>query len=156
MNDIEMEVDSVRIDTNNLPLVLLRERNGDRVLPVWIGPAEAVSINQALEGEEPPRPMTHDLIRQILGDLQARVERVVIRAVEGDTFFASLFIAVPDGQRREIDCRPSDGIAVALRTEAPIYIHADLLDRIAKERAEMEARQREGRVVLDPGNSTIH
>jgi len=150
-----MEVDSVRLDTNNLPLVLLRERNGDRVLPVWIGPAEAVSINQALEGEEPPRPMTHDLIRSILGDLQARVERVLIRAVEGDTFFASLFLDAK-GERREIDCRPSDGIAVALRTKAPIFIHADLLERVARERAAMEEQQREGRVILDPGSTTIH
>jgi hypothetical protein len=107
-------------------IVILREAEGPRILPIWIGPGEAAAIRRLLADEPFPRPLTHDLIQLVVEGLKARVTRVVIVDLRESTFFASLFIE-RDGERLSIDARPSDSIAVALRARAPIFVNEKLL-----------------------------
>lgn len=107
-------------------VVILREVDGPRILPIWIGPGEAVAIQRLLTAEPFPRPLTHDLVALIVEGLKARVTRVVIAELRESTFHASLFIE-RDQEVLSIDARPSDSIAVALRTKAPLYVNADLM-----------------------------
>ncbi len=97
-----------------------------RVLPIWIGPAEATSIGIALEGSEHPRPMTHDLVVGLLEAAGAPIDRVEITRVEGTTFFASI-VLIKDGETLYVDARPSDAIALAVRVQAPIYVEDDVM-----------------------------
>lgn len=122
---VRMEVRQVTMDpANRTPVVVLVGEG--RVLPIWIGPAEAASIALALEGQPLPRPNTHDMIRNLLQGLDAALERVTITELRGNTYFA--VVTVKAGQRRiPVDSRPSDAIAVALRTGAPIYATAEVL-----------------------------
>ena len=145
---IELTVEAVAIDNNNAPVVVLRDAAGQRRLQIWIGPAEAVAITVELEGQKLPRPMTHDLMRNILSELQVKVVKVVISDMRDQTYFARLFLRT-DGITRELDCRPSDGIALALRARAPILIADDLLARI-------EAERKKGAFIIDSGGTTIH
>jgi hypothetical protein len=145
---IELTVETVAIDSNNSPVVVLREATGQRRLQIWIGAAEAVAITVELEGQKLPRPMTHDLIRNILSELQVTVVKVVITDLREPTYFARLFLRT-DGMTKEIDCRPSDAIALALRAQAPIFIPDDLLDRI-------EAERKKGSFIIDSGGTTVH
>lgn len=106
---------------NGQPIVLLEEKKGGVLLPIWIGPAEAQAILMALRGVAPPRPMTHDLMRNLLRILRARILRVVITELREGTYFA--FIEVEAGGKRfSVDSRPSDAIALALRVKSPIYV----------------------------------
>lgn len=107
-------------------VVVLRERDGVRVLPIWIGPGEAMAIQRLVTGEPFPRPLTHDLVALILEGLRAKVARVVIADLREGTFFATIIIE-REGGLLSIDARPSDSIAVALRTKAPILVNDDLL-----------------------------
>lgn len=152
MNLVELKVEGVAVDHNNAPVVILRDRAGDRTVEIWIGPAEAWAISMELEQRRPPRPMTHDLIRSILRELTVEVERLVITEVRESTYFASLTLR-SNGDEKEIDCRPSDGIAIALRMNAPIFINEDLLIRIQQEREERQTRERP--FIVDSGE-TIH
>lgn len=124
---VRMEVKQVVLDpTNQTPVVLLA--GGGQLLPIWIGPAEAASIYRALAGRQAARPNTHDLIRNLLEGLDARPERVTITELRGGTYFAVL--TVRKGRRRiPIDSRPSDAIAVALRTGTPIYATPQVLEQ---------------------------
>jgi bifunctional DNase/RNase len=98
-----------------------------RVLPIWIGPTEAAAIGIALEGQPRLRPMTHDFLASIIYALNADIERVVIDRVEGSTFFATVFLQ-QEGQLLHIDARPSDSIALAVRTQSPLYVDEDVLN----------------------------
>jgi bifunctional DNase/RNase len=98
-----------------------------RVLPIWIGPTEAAAIGIALEGQPRVRPMTHDFMASIIYALNADIERVVIDRVEGSTFFATVFLQ-QDGQVLRIDARPSDSIALAVRTQSPLFVDEDVLN----------------------------
>lgn len=109
------------------PVLLLRERPGSRVLPIWIGPAEARAIAAALAGEEPPRPQTHDLARSLVAVLGGSVERVIVTDLREGTFFAEIHLR-QGGARRVVDARPSDAIALALRARAPIFVRSRLFD----------------------------
>lgn len=149
MNLIELKVEGVAVDHNSAPVVVLRDTAGDRVVEIWIGPAEAVAISMELEQRHPPRPMTHDLIRNIFHDLTIAVERMIITEVRDNTYFA-LLVLVVDGQQKNIDCRPSDGIAIALRMKAQIFMPEDLLSRI-----ELERKAREASFMVDSGG-TVH
>jgi bifunctional DNase/RNase len=125
---VPVELVGVRIELpSNTPIVLLREKGSDRYLPIWIGPGEATAIALALEGVEPQRPMTHDLLTTIIEDLEARVDRVVITALRDGIFYADLVLARQD---REIvvSSRPSDAIALAARVSAPIMVLPVVLD----------------------------
>jgi bifunctional DNase/RNase len=107
--------------------VLLKEKDGDRVLPIWIGPAEASAIAMELEGVAAQRPMTHDLLKSIIEGLEARVVRVQINALKKSTFYARVFLQ-RDDSIVSVDARPSDSIALALRTKAPIYVAEEVID----------------------------
>lgn len=125
---VEVQLSGVQVDLQSkVPVVLLQERDGDRTLPIFIGPAEARSIALFLEGQVPERPLTHDLIRDLLQSLSARMVRLVITELQGKTYLAEMQLDVR-GEAMVVSCRPSDGIAVALRTQTPMYIDDDLLD----------------------------
>jgi bifunctional DNase/RNase len=111
------------------PIVLLEEHQGSRRLPIWIGEAEAQSIAIELRNIEWPRPNTHDLAKRLLAGLDANVERVVVTELRGGTYFAVLVIRAA-GKRVEIDARPSDAIAIALRVHAPVYVRDALLKKM--------------------------
>ena len=117
-----VEVKDILVDQrNDQPVLLLQEKNGGKLLPIWIGPAEARAIFMELEEATPHRPMTHDLMRNLLRTLQAEVLRVVITEVKGGTYFA--YIDMKKGVKRfSVDSRPSDAVALALRMKSPIYV----------------------------------
>ncbi|MBI3327170.1 MAG: bifunctional nuclease family protein [Nitrospinae bacterium] len=114
----------------NMPIVILKDVEGNRALPIWIGPNEANAIALEMEKVTTPRPMTHDLIRNILEGLKAKVSRVVVNDLRDNTFFAVIFLSVNDIEVA-IDSRPSDAIALALRVKAPIFV-AEKVIRDAK------------------------
>jgi bifunctional DNase/RNase len=125
---IPVELVGVRIELpSNTPIVLLREQGTDRYLPIWIGPGEATAIALALEGVEPQRPMTHDLLATIVGTLEATVDRVVITDLRDGIFFADL-VLVKGGREIVVSARPSDSIALAARLDAPITVLPVVLD----------------------------
>lgn len=120
-----MEVVGVRVEMpTNQPIVLLRESDGERYLPIWIGPTEATAIAFAQQGMVPPRPLTHDLLRDVLRALNVELTRVNIVALRDRIFFADLVFS----NGVTISARPSDSIALALRTGTSIYAHEDVLD----------------------------
>ena len=125
----QMKVDKLGIDLlTHDPVVILRDVEGKHFLPILIGPFEATAIALALEGAAVPRPLTHDLMRTMLETLHANLEQVVIHDIRESTFFAKLVVRT-NGSVQEIDARPSDGIALALRMSAPIFVS----DRIVLE-----------------------
>jgi hypothetical protein len=125
----QMKVDKLGIDLlTHDPVVILKDLEGRRYLPILIGPFEATAIALALEGTQVPRPLSHDLMRMMLEALQAKLEQIVIHDIKDSTFFAKLIVKT-NGETQEIDARPSDGIALALRMQAPIYVS----DKIALE-----------------------
>jgi bifunctional DNase/RNase len=118
----KMTVDKLGIDLlTHDPVVILKDADGSHFLPILIGPFEATAIALALEGAPVPRPLSHDLMRSILESLGAHLEQVVIHDIKESTFFAKLVVRT-NGDLQEIDARPSDGIALALRVQAPIYV----------------------------------
>lgn len=125
----EMEVLGVRVELpTNAPIVLLRERNGEsRLLPIFIGGAEASSISLALEGHKTPRPMTHDLMRNVLENVEVSLERVVITELSDRTFFAELNLRRVD-DTWVVSSRPSDAIALAVRAGAPVFVAEAVLE----------------------------
>jgi uncharacterized protein len=127
MTMIEMELTGVRVELpTNQPIVLLRERDGERYLPIWIGAAEAAAIALSLQGVVTPRPMTHDLLKSILEDLAIQVQRIVVTELRDATFFATITLT-RQGEDYEVSSRPSDAIALAVRTSAPIFASEDVL-----------------------------
>jgi uncharacterized protein len=126
---IEVTVAHLGLDrTTNSPVVILKEKDGSRVLPIWIGPAEASAIAMELQGLKPPRPMTHDLLKQVIVGLGASVRRILISGLKDKTYFAELWLARED-HVFQLDARPSDSIALALRVSAPIFTDAALLEQ---------------------------
>jgi len=130
---IEVIVAHLGLDrTTNSPVVILREKDGTRVLPIWIGPAEASAIAMEMQGIRPPRPMTHDLLKSVIVGLGAEVQRIVISALKDKTYFAELWLA-REGHIFQLDARPSDSIALALRVSAAIFTDPELLEEGAEE-----------------------
>ncbi|MEP6572904.1 MAG: bifunctional nuclease family protein [Gemmatimonadota bacterium] len=126
---IEVSVAHLGLDrTTNTPVVILREKTGTRVLPIWIGPSEASAIAMEMQGMKPPRPMTHDLLKQIILGLGAELRRVNISALKDKTYYAELLV-YREEHLFQFDARPSDSIALALRLHAPIFTEAQLLDQ---------------------------
>ncbi len=124
---IEMTIKGLMVDPiTNTPIVLLHDADGQRVLPIWVGIFEANAIALQIENISPPRPMTHDLLRNIIEDLKGEVQRVVVNDLKDNTFYAQLHLVV-DGAEVIIDARPSDAIALALRTRAPIFAEEDVI-----------------------------
>jgi bifunctional DNase/RNase len=126
-----MELTGVRVELpTNQPIVLLRERSGERYLPIWIGAAEAAAIALSLQGVVTPRPMTHDLLKTILEDLSVEVQRIIVTELRDSTFYAS--IQMQKGtDALEISSRPSDAIALAVRMSVPIFANEDVLEEAA-------------------------
>ena len=125
---VEVRVAHLGLDRNtNAPVVVLQEKDGQRVLPIWIGPAEASAIAMEMAGVKFSRPLTHDLLKQVILGLGGELKRVLITAVKENTYYAELHIH-RNGDWVQVDARPSDSIAVALRLKAPIFTHPDLLD----------------------------
>ncbi len=124
---VEVKINGLAIDPQaKSHVVLLKEADGERVLPIWIGPAEAQAIARELAGARFPRPLTHDLHATNVEGLHAKVTRVVIADLQENTFFANLILE-KDGEVISIDARPSDSIAVALRCHAPLFVADKLL-----------------------------
>ncbi len=131
-----MKVDKLGIDLlTHDPVVILKDMDGSHYLPILIGPFEATAIALALEGAPVPRPLSHDLMRNILESLDTSLEQVIIHDIKDSPFFAKLILRT-DGDLQEIDARPSDGIALALRMQAPIYVS----DKIVLEEATQEKK----------------
>ena len=129
---VEMEVSKIRIDERRgEQVIVLKERGGNRVLPIIIGISEVTAIKMKISGIQPPRPLTHDLLRNTITQLGATLQRVVINKLEFNTFFATLVIQAKGGALEEVDARPSDSIALALRADAPIFVADDVLTQVA-------------------------
>ena len=165
---IRVRVEGVGLDSNHGPVVVLKEMDGERVLPIWIGHHEAQAIQMKLEGHEYGRPLTHDLMQNLLSGLNAKLVRVDITELKDATYYAELVLQTPGGEVK-VDARPSDSIALALRCDAPLYAHESLFrltgiaqseeqeeaeaeaesdeDKAARRRAELQRRLRN----TDPG-----
>ncbi len=126
---IEMVIDSIRVSLVNYQhVVILKEKAAERSLLIWIGPAEADAIAVKLQGATVPRPLSHDLLHSVTGALGATLNSIVINDLRSDTFYAKIILNV-DGGQMEIDSRPSDALALAVRTDSPIYVEESVLDR---------------------------
>ena len=134
-----MTVDSIRVSiVDKQQIIILKTGDSERFLPIWIGPFEAQAIAVKLHDLWLPRPMTHDLMSSVIADLGARVERIVVTDIADGTFYARVLL-VADGKAVEVDSRPSDAIALALRVEAPIYVENSVLDEASIDsRVELE------------------
>lgn len=138
MKILEVRVQGLVFDQKQQQhVVVLREAEGERVLPIWIGPAEALAIQRLLSGQAFPRPLTHDLFALVVEGLKARVTRVVIVEMREGTFYASLMIE-REKSVLSVDARPSDSIAIALRTQAPVFVNEELLQAPPGEGAGLE------------------
>ncbi len=134
---IEVRVAHLGLDrTTNTPVVILQEQGGDRVLPIWIGPAEASAIAMELAGMKFARPLTHDLLKLVIVGLGADLRKVIITQVKDNTYYAELHIYRGDAVVN-IDARPSDSIAVALRLKAPIFTSDELLENTTIDTSEL-------------------
>ncbi len=128
-----MELVGVRLELpTNTPILLLREASGERYLPIWIGTNEASAIALALEGIEPQRPMTHDLLKLVVEGLGAAVDRVVVTELNEGTFFADL-VMTRNGEEVHLSARPSDAVALAARTSSPLFAARSVLDEVGVE-----------------------
>jgi bifunctional DNase/RNase len=127
---IKVEIAGIAIDkTSNSPVVLLREMSEKkRILPIWIGPYEAEAISQGLRGEKFKRPLTHDLILDILRGLKVDVSEVVVSSLEDDTYYAEIYLKKGNAIFK-IDSRPSDSLAIASKNKVPIYVEEEVLDK---------------------------
>lgn len=144
---VEMTIKGLMMDPlTNLPIVLLRDPSSDRVLPIWVGPVEANAIALQVENVSPPRPMTHDLLRNLLAELGATLKRVVIHDLHENTFYAYLELQ-RSGESIFVDARPSDALALSIRTRAPVFVDTRVLDQaksvdVSSENVDRERLQR--------------
>jgi uncharacterized protein len=151
---IEMTIKGLMVDpVTNMPIIILRDEAGQRVLPIWVGIFEANAIALQIENIDTPRPMTHDLLRNVIEDLKASVQRVVVCDLRDNTFYALIYLAVGE-ETLAIDARPSDAIALALRTKAPIFVEDSVIDNaktldVGSERVDSE-QQKKWLESLDP------
>ncbi len=144
---IEMTIKGLMVDPiTNMPIVILKDKDGERVLPIWVGIFEANAIALQIENIATPRPMTHDLLRNIITDLDGQVDRVVVSDLKDNTFFAIIHLTVK-GEAVVVDARPSDAIALALRTRAPSLVDETVIDNaktvdFTSERADSDRLQK--------------
>jgi bifunctional DNase/RNase len=126
---VELTIESIRVSLMNYQrVVILKEKDADRYLPIWIGPAEADAIAVRLQEVAVARPLTHDLLRSVIDSLGANVEYVLVNDLSNDTFYARIILAL-DGRTMEIDSRPSDAIALAVRAQVPIFADESVLEK---------------------------
>ena len=123
-----MSIKGLMVDpVTNTPIVILRDKDGQKVLPIWVGIFEANAIALQIENIATPRPMTHDLLRNVIHDLKAEVEKIVVCDLQENTFYALIYLSL-NGDTVAIDARPSDAIALALRARAPIFVEEKVID----------------------------
>ena len=128
---LELVIDGIRVSLmNQQRVIILRVKDTDRYLPIWIGPSEADAIALKLQNVTVPRPLTHDLLSDVISSLDARVDRIVVSDLSDDTFFAKIVLQV-NGSTMEVDSRPSDALALAVRTESPIYAEDTVVEKAA-------------------------
>jgi bifunctional DNase/RNase len=126
---IEMMIDSIRVSLMNYQrVVILKEKEADRYLPIWIGPAEADAIAVKLQDVNVPRPLTHDLLRSVIDSLGATINSIIVNDLKNDTFYAKIILNI-DGKQMEVDSRPSDALALAVRVGVPIYAEEGVLEK---------------------------
>jgi hypothetical protein len=144
---IEMTIDSIRVSLMNYQrVVILREKTSDRYLPIWIGPAEADAIAVKLQGVDVPRPLTHDLLSSVIETLGATVNSIIVNDLKNDTFYAKVILDV-ENQKLEVDSRPSDALALAVRTGVPIFADESVMDK-----AGIMLDGETGKPILDEGD----
>ena len=125
----QMTVDSIRVSPMSYQrVVILKENDSDRYLPIWIGPAEADAIAVKLQDLGVPRPLTHDLLREVIDKLGGSIKHILVNDLQNDTFYATITIDI-NGVQEDIDCRPSDAVALAVRAQVPIYANESVLDK---------------------------
>lgn len=130
---VEMELNKIIIDEKRQDqVIVLKEKNGVKTLPIVIGLLEASSIKMKLSGIQAPRPLTHDLLYSVIESLKVKVEKIVIDKLENNTFYAKMFIVSENQETKIIDARPSDSIALAVRAKAPIFVEEEVLEQSAK------------------------
>lgn len=126
---VEMTIDSIRVSLMNYQrVVILKGRMDERYLPIWIGPAEADAIAVKLQDVAVPRPLTHDLLRSVINALGAIISSIIVTELRNDTFYAKIILSI-DGKEVEVDSRPSDAIALAVRAKVPIYAEESVLEK---------------------------
>ena len=126
--EIEVKIRALMMDPNSgTPIIILKDVQSDTMLPIWVGAYEANAIALEIEKHAPPRPMTHDLLRNLIVELGVRVERVVVTSLRDNTFFAVIEMRNSDGDRLVLDSRPSDAIALALRADCPIFVDMEVI-----------------------------
>ena len=134
---IQVELSKIIIDEKRQDqIIVLKEKDGQRQFPIVIGFLEASSIKMKLSDIEPPRPMTHDLLVSIVSELGAKIERLIIDKMINNTFHAKLELTTKDGKKKSIDTRPSDGIALAVRTDADIFVEDEVIEKVAMYKSE--------------------
>ena len=147
---LEMVIDSIRVSLANYQrVVILKEKDSDRYLPIWIGPAEAEAIALKLQDVSVPRPLTHDLLRSVIYGLGAAVNHILVSDLHDDTFFAKVALE-SDGKTFEVDSRPSDAIALAVRAKVPIYVNETVLDK-----AGILLDKETGKAIISEDNSEV-
>src|SRR5579885_2529819 len=130
--DVEVKIRGLMMDpSNNSPIVVLKDANSDTMLPIWVGHFEAHAIAIEIEKHVPQRPMTHDLLKNLIDHVGGRVERIVVTELVDNTFYAVIELNI-NGEKSLLDSRPSDAIALALRTDAPIYVREEVLEHSAR------------------------
>jgi len=126
--EIEVKIRALMMDPNSgTPIIILKDVNSETMLPIWVGAYEANAIALEIEKIAPPRPMTHDLLRNLIVELGMKVDRVVVTSLRDNTFYAVIEITADDGEAMRLDSRPSDAIALALRADCPIYVDLEVI-----------------------------
>ena len=126
--EIEVKIRALMMDPNSgTPIIILKDINSETMLPIWVGAYEANAIALEIEKIAPPRPMTHDLLRNLIVELGLQVERVVVTSLRDNTFFAVIEMTAGNGDPMRLDSRPSDAIALALRADCPIYVDMEVI-----------------------------
>ena len=126
--EIEVKIRALMMDPNSgTPIIILKDVQSDTMLPIWVGAYEANAIALEIEKIAPPRPMTHDLLRNLIKALDLHVERVVVTSLRDNTFFAEIEMRTSEGKTMKLDSRPSDAIALALRTDCPIFVDMEVI-----------------------------
>jgi hypothetical protein len=147
--EVEMKIRGLLMDpVTNTPIVILRDSGSETVLPIWVGVYEANAIALEIEKVSTPRPMTHDLIKNVLAGLDARVHKVVVTELKEDTFYAVIWME-RDGKIISVDSRPSDALALALRVDCPIFVEEEVLKTSKKAAASPETTSEELRKWLE-------
>lgn len=136
---VEVKVRGLMMDPNSsTPIIILKDVNSETLLPIWVGPYEANAIALEIEKIAPQRPMTHDLLRNLIVEMGAEVSRIVITELRDNTFFAAIELVKNSGEQVLIDSRPSDAIALALRADSPIFVNEEVIKSSQTVRAEDE------------------